>query len=439
MQAQKKETDKGSGKRLSAIEDEVAELRDRANQMKAQWELEKEYIRKEKELKEQIEQARLEIEHAERSYDLERLAALKHGRLPELESKLMAEKQKQQELKVRMLKEEVTEEEIAEIVSKWTGIPVTRLMEEEKEKLLNLDKILHRRVIGQDEAVRAVADAVLRARAGLKDVRRPIGSFIFLGPTGVGKTELARALSEALFDTEDNMVRIDMSEYMEKHAVARLIGAPPGYVGYEEGGQLTEAVRRKPYSVILFDEVEKAHPDVFNILLQILDDGRLTDSQGRVVNFKNTVIIMTSNIGSDILLEEAGEEGELSEEVREKVMERLKYGFKPEFLNRIDEIVLFKPLTREEIKAIVGLVLKNLSLRLEDRSIRLEATDKALDLIVEEGWSPVFGARPVKRYIQKIVETGLGRMIINGEIAEGDTALIDAGVNGLIIKRKQEK
>jgi len=351
----------------------------------------------------------------------------------------MAEKQKQQELKVRMLKEEVTEEEIAEIVSKWTGIPVTRLMEEEKEKLLNLDKILHRRVIGQDEAVRAVADAVLRARAGLKDVRRPIGSFIFLGPTGVGKTELARALSEALFDTEDNMVRIDMSEYMEKHAVARLIGAPPGYVGYEEGGQLTEAVRRKPYSVILFDEVEKAHPDVFNILLQILDDGRLTDSQGRVVNFKNTVIIMTSNIGSDILLEEAGEEGELSEEVREKVMERLKYGFKPEFLNRIDEIVLFKPLTREEIKAIVGLVLKNLSLRLEDRSIRLEATDKALDLIVEEGWSPVFGARPVKRYIQKIVETGLGRMIINGEIAEGDTALIDAGVNGLIIKRKQEK
>jgi ATP-dependent Clp protease ATP-binding subunit ClpB len=439
MQALKKETDRGSGERLSAIEDEVAELRDRANQMKAQWELEKEYIRKEKELKEQIEQARLEIEHAERSYDLERLAALKHGRLPELESKLMAEKQKQQELKVRMLKEEVTEEEIAEIVSKWTGIPVTRLMEEEKEKLLNLDKILHRRVIGQDEAVRAVADAVLRARAGLKDVRRPIGSFIFLGPTGVGKTELARALSEALFDTEDNMVRIDMSEYMEKHAVARLIGAPPGYVGYEEGGQLTEAVRRKPYSVILFDEVEKAHPDVFNILLQILDDGRLTDSQGRVVNFKNTVIIMTSNIGSDILLEEAGEEGELSEEVREKVMERLKYGFKPEFLNRIDEIVLFKPLTREEIKAIVGLVLKNLSLRLEDRSIRLEATDKALDLIVEEGWSPVFGARPVKRYIQKIVETGLGRMIINGEIAEGDTALIDAGVNGLIIKRKQEK
>jgi len=439
MQALKKETDRGSMERLSAIEEEIAELRDRANQMKAQWELEKEYIRKEKDLKAQIEQVRLEIEEAERSYDLERLAVLKHGKLPELESQLNAEKQKQQELKGRMLKEEVTEDEIAEIVSRWTGIPVTRLMEEEKEKLLNLDNILHRRVIGQDEAVRAVADAVLRARAGLKDIRRPIGSFIFLGPTGVGKTELARALSEALFDTEDNMIRIDMSEYMEKHAVARLIGAPPGYVGYEEGGQLTEAVRRKPYSVILFDEIEKAHPDVFNILLQILDDGRLTDSQGRVVNFKNTVIIMTSNIGSDILLEEAGEEGEIGEEVRERVMALLKRGFKPEFLNRIDEIVLFKPLTRAEIREIAGLVLKNLSLLLEDRNIRLEATDKALDQIVEEGWSPVFGARPVKRYIRRAVETGLGRMIINGEIAEGDTAVIDAGENGLVIKRKQDQ
>jgi ATP-dependent Clp protease ATP-binding subunit ClpB len=282
-----------------------------------------------------------------------------------------------------------------------------------------------------------VADAVLRARAGLKDIKRPIGSFIFLGPTGVGKTELARALSEALFDSEDNMIRIDMSEYMEKHAVARLIGAPPGYVGYEEGGQLTEAVRRKPYSVILFDEIEKAHPDVFNILLQILDDGRLTDSQGRVVNFKNTVIIMTSNIGSDILLEDAGEEGELSDEVRDRVMARLRSGFRPEFLNRIDEIVLFKPLTREELKAIVGLVLEGLSQRLEDRHIRLEATDNALDLIVEEGWSPVYGARPVKRFIQKMVETGLGRMIINGDIAEGDTAIIDTDDESLAIKKKQ--
>ena len=437
MQALKKETDRGSRERLSAIEEEIAELKDRSNQMKAQWELEKEYIRREKELKEQIEQVRLEIEQAERSYDLERLAVLQHGRLPELEGLLKAEKQKQQELKSRMLKEEVTEEEIAEIVSKWTGIPITRLMEEEKEKLLNLDKILHKRVIGQGEAVQAVADAVLRARAGLKDIKRPIGSFIFLGPTGVGKTELARALSEALFDSEDNMIRIDMSEYMEKHAVARLIGAPPGYVGYEEGGQLTEAVRRKPYSVILFDEIEKAHPDVFNILLQILDDGRLTDSQGRVVNFKNTVIIMTSNIGSDILLEDAGEEGELSDEVRDRVMARLRSGFRPEFLNRIDEIVLFKPLTREELKAIVGLVLEGLSQRLEDRHIRLEATDNALDMIVEEGWSPVYGARPVKRFIQKMVETGLGRMIINGDIAEGDTAIIDTDDESLAIKKKQ--
>jgi len=437
MQALKKETDRGSAERLKAIEEERAELKDRFNQMKAQWELEKEYIRKEKELKQQIEQVRLEIEQAERSYDLERLAMLKYGRLPELESQLKAEKQKQQELKNRMLKEEVTEEEIAEIVSKWTGIPVTRLMEEEKKKLLNLDKVLHKRVIGQDEAVQAVADAVLRARAGLKDIRRPIGSFIFMGPTGVGKTELAKALSEALFDTEDNMIRIDMSEYMEKHAVAKLIGAPPGYVGYEEGGQLTEAVRRKPYSVILFDEIEKAHPDVFNLLLQILDDGRLTDSQGRVVNFKNTVIIMTSNIGSDILLEEVGEDGMLTEEVRDKVMSLLKRSFRPEFLNRIDEIVLFKPLTKAEIRAIVKLVLENLSKRLEDRDIKLEATDRALDVIVREGWSPVYGARPVKRYIQKMVETDLGRMIIKGEIAEGDTALIDAEENGLVIKRKQ--
>lgn len=437
MQALKKETDRGSKERLASIEEEIAELKDRANQMKAQWELEKEYIRREKELKEQIEQVRLEIQQAERNYDLERLAVLQHGRLPELESLMRAEKQKQQELKGRMLKEEVTEEEIAEIISKWTGIPVTRLMEEEREKLLNLDKILHKRVIGQDEAVQAVADAVLRARAGLKDVKRPIGSFIFLGPTGVGKTELARALSEALFDSEDNMVRIDMSEYMEKHAVARLIGAPPGYVGYEEGGQLTEAVRRKPYSVILFDEIEKAHPDVFNILLQILDDGRLTDSQGRVVNFKNTVIIMTSNIGSDILLEGAGEEGELRDDVRQKVMSRLRSGFRPEFLNRVDEIVLFKPLTREEIKAIVGLVLDTLSQRLEDRDIRIETTGKALDRIVEEGWSPVYGARPVKRFIQKMVETELGRMIINGDIAEGDTALIDAGESGLFIRKKE--
>ena len=436
MQTLKKETDRGSKDRLAAIEEEIAGLKDRANGMKAQWELEKEYIKREKDLKEKIEQVRLEIEQAERVYDLETLAKLQHGRLPELESALQSEKRKQSDIAGRMLKEEVTEEEIAEIISKWTGIPVTRLMEEEKEKLLSLGSILHKRVIGQDEAVEAVSDAVLRARAGLKDVRRPIGSFIFLGPTGVGKTELARALSEALFDSEENMVRIDMSEYMEKHAVARLIGAPPGYVGYEEGGQLTEAVRRKPYSVILFDEIEKAHPDVFNVLLQILDDGRLTDSQGRVVNFKNTVIIMTSNIGSDILLEGVNEQGELDESVRKEVMDELKHGFRPEFLNRIDDIVLFKSLTKDEIKAIVRLVLKQLSERLDDRHISIETTDQALELIVEEGWSPVYGARPVKRFVQKYVETELGRMIIKGFIGDGDTALIDADDRGLVIKRK---
>ena len=436
MQALKKETDKGSKDRLAVIEEEIAELKDKANGMKAQWELEKEYIKREKDLKEQIEQVRLEIEQAERVYDLETLAKLQHGKLPELESALKAEKQKQSDTAGRMLKEEVTEEEIAEIISKWTGIPVTRLLEEEREKLLNLGSILHKRVIGQDEAVEAVSDAVLRARAGLKDAKRPIGSFIFLGPTGVGKTELARALSEALFDSEENMIRIDMSEYMEKHAVARLIGAPPGYVGYEEGGQLTEAVRRKPYSVILFDEIEKAHPDVFNILLQILDDGRLTDSQGRVVNFKNTVIIMTSNLGSEILLEGVNEQGILPESVRQEVMAELKHGFKPEFLNRIDDIVLFKSLTKEEIKAIVKLVLRQLAERVEERHISIETTDSALDMIVEEGWSPVYGARPVKRFVQKYVETELGRMIIKGLIGDGDTALIDTDNNGLVIKRK---
>jgi ATP-dependent Clp protease ATP-binding subunit ClpB len=335
-----------------------------------------------------------------------------------------------------MLKEEVTEEEITEIISKWTGIPVTKLMEEEKEKLLNLEEILHKRVIGQDEAVTAVSDAVLRARAGLKDNKRPIGSFIFLGPTGVGKTELAKALSESLFDTEDNMVRIDMSEYMEKHSVARLIGAPPGYVGYEEGGQLTESVRRKPYSVILFDEIEKAHSDVFNILLQILDDGRLTDSQGRVVNFKNTVIIMTSNVGSRILLENTGDEGELDDDTREKVMSELRYGFKPEFLNRIDDIVMFKPLTQNEVKQIVKLVIKTLSNRLAEKEIEIELTESALDYIVKEGWNPEYGARPVKRFIQKQIETELGRQMVKGIISEGDTAIVDVANEKLFIARR---
>jgi len=433
QQALKKEDDKASMERLAAIESEIAELKDRGNKMKAQWELEKEYIKREKEIKKEIEEIKLKIQEAERNYDLETLAKLKYGKLPELENTLAQEKKRQSELSGRMLKEEVTEEEIAEIVSKWTGIPVTKLMEEEKEKLLNLENILHQRVIGQDEAVKAVSEAVLRARAGLKDNRRPIGSFIFLGPTGVGKTELAKALSEALFDTEENMVRIDMSEYMEKHSVARLIGAPPGYVGYDEGGQLTEAVRRKPYSVILFDEIEKAHPDVFNILLQILDDGRLTDSQGRVVNFKNTVIIMTSNIGSHILLENTGREGEIDDVTREKVMRELRYGFRPEFLNRIDDIVLFKPLTQAEVKQIVKLVIKTLSKRLAERDIKIELTEAALDHIVAEGWNPEYGARPVKRFIQKEIETELSRQMIKGRISEGDTAIVDSDGEKLFI------
>ncbi|NLL67454.1 MAG: ATP-dependent chaperone ClpB [Clostridiaceae bacterium] len=435
QQALKKENDRASKERLSAIESEIAELKDKGNNMKAQWELEKEYIKREKDVKKEIEEIKLQIEEAERSYDLESLAKLKYGKLPELENSLTEEKKHQSEISGRMLKEEVTEDEITEIISKWTGIPVTKLMEEEKEKLLNLESILHQRVIGQDEAVTAVSDAVLRARAGLKDNKRPIGSFIFLGPTGVGKTELAKALSEALFDTEDNMIRIDMTEYMEKHSVARLIGAPPGYVGYEEGGQLTEAVRRKPYSVILFDEIEKAHPDVFNILLQILDDGRLTDSQGRVVNFKNTVIIMTSNVGSRILLENTGEEGELDDFTREKVMSELCYGFKPEFLNRIDDIVLFKPLTKDEVKQIVKLVIKTLSNRLAEREIKIELTEAALDYIVKNGWNPEYGARPVKRFIQKQIETELGRQMIKGIISEGDTAIVDSDGEKLFVTK----
>lgn len=435
QQALKKENDKASMERLAAIEAEIAGLKDKANEMKAQWELEKEYIKREKEIKEEIENVKLQIEHAERNYDLETLAKLKHGRLTELENALATEKQKQAGISGRMLKEEVTEDEITEIISKWTGIPVSKLMEEEKQKLLNLELELHKRVIGQDKAVRAVSDAVLRARAGLKDNKRPIGSFIFLGPTGVGKTELARALSEALFDTEDNMIRIDMSEYMEKHSVARLIGAPPGYVGYEEGGQLTEAVRRKPYSVILFDEIEKAHPDVFNLLLQLLDDGRLTDSQGRIVNFKNTVVIMTSNVGSRYLLDNISDDGELDEKTRNMVMNELRRLFKPEFLNRIDDIVLFKPLTRNEVKEIVKLVMRNVSDRLAEKDMRLEITDGALDYIVQNGWTPEYGARPVKRFIQKEIETEIGRQIIKGLFAEGDTVIVDSDGDKLSIRK----
>ncbi|MEJ5349541.1 MAG: ATP-dependent chaperone ClpB [Desulfosoma sp.] len=421
--ALKKERDKASQERLENLRKELSELREKANAMRAQWEAEKEAIKRVQALREEIEKVRHQIEIAERQYDLNRAAELKHGRLPELERQLRAEEERlsAQQGGNRLLREEVTEEEIAEIVSRWTGIPVTRLVEGEREKLLKLDEILHRRVVGQDEAVQLVADAVLRARSGIKDPRRPIGSFIFLGPTGVGKTELAKTLAEALFDSEDNLVRIDMSEYMEKHTVSRLIGAPPGYVGYEEGGQLTEAVRRKPYSVILFDEIEKAHHDVFNVLLQILDDGRLTDAQGRTVDFKNTVIIMTSNIGSQYLLDGVTEYGEIREHAREKVMADLRRHFRPEFLNRVDDIVLFKPLTLEEVKKIVSLLTRDLERRLKDRRIRLEMSEEAREWLARTGYDPVYGARPLKRLLQRELETRIGRALIAGDILEGAT------------------
>jgi ATP-dependent Clp protease ATP-binding subunit ClpB len=424
-QALKKEEDDISLERLKALEKEISSLKEEANRMKAQWELEKENIKREKDLKSQIEEVTREIEEAERKYDLEKLAILKHGKLPELQRQLEEEKHRKKTSENVLLKEEVTEDEIAEIVSRWTGIPVTKLVENEKEKLLNLEKILHKRVIGQDEAVTAVSDAVIRARSGLKDPRRPVGSFIFLGPTGVGKTELSKALSETLFDSEENIIRIDMSEYMEKHAVARLIGAPPGYVGYEEGGQLTEAVRRKPYSVILFDEIEKAHPEVFNVLLQLLDDGRLTDSQGRTVDFKNTVVIMTSNIGSQYLLRGINDQGEIEERAREAVMSELNRHFKPEFLNRVDEIVLFKPLGKEEIIKIIDLALEDIQERLDDRRIKIKVTKEAKYYMADRAYDPVYGARPIKRYMQKFIETEIGKMIIKGSVAPGQDIRIE--------------
>lgn len=433
-QALKREEDRQSVERMEVLEREIAGLKDKAAVMKAQWEYEKDNIKREKDLKQQIEDIRRQIEEAERKYDLNELAVLKHGKLPELERLLEEEKRKNAESSKQLLKEEVTEEEIAEIISKWTGIPITRLVENEKEKLLNMEDILHRRVVGQNEAVTAVSDAVIRARSGLKDLSKPIGSFIFLGPTGVGKTELAKALSEALFDSEENIVRIDMSEYMEKHTVAKLIGAPPGYVGYEEGGQLTEAVRRKPYCVILFDEIEKAHSDVFNVLLQILDDGRLTDSQGRTVNFKNTVIIMTSNVGSQYLLNGIDENGEINETSRESVMAELRRSFKPEFLNRIDETVMFKPLRKPEIIKIIELTLKDIQRRLDDRHITLSVSDTAKQYIADTAYSPVYGARPVKRYLQKHVETEIGKLIIKGELGANSGIFVDSNENGLAIK-----
>ena len=428
-QALGKETDRASKARLATLEKELSQLKEENASMRAQWENEKKAITELKGTKEQIEEVKRQIEDAERSYDLEKLAQLKYGTLPELEKKLAAEKHSAEHAEEnRLLKEEVGEEEIAEVVSGWTGIPVAKLVESEKEKLLKLPDILHERVIGQEEGVLAVSESILRARAGLKDENRPIGSFIFLGPTGVGKTELAKALSESLFDSEKNMIRIDMSEYMEKHSVSRLVGAPPGYVGYDEGGQLTEAVRRKPYSVVLFDEIEKAHPDVFNILLQLLDDGRLTDNQGRTVDFKNTIIIMTSNIGSAQLIDNIKADGTIDRETKEQVEGQLKNYFRPEFLNRIDDIVVFSPLTESQIVKIIELSVKGLERRLSERDIKLQLTPEGKKFIARESYDPNYGARPVKRYLQKNIETALAARLIKGEIADGDT--VEVGSDG---------
>ncbi len=435
-EALRMEKDEASKERLVKLEEELAELSKQRDEMLAQWEEEKKEIKELQQLKEELERVKLEIAEAERNYDLNRVAELKYGKYTEIEAKIKAKEEELEKKGKRLLKEEVGPEDIAEIISKWTGIPVTKLMEGEKEKLLRLPEVLHRRVVGQDEAVEAVANAVLRARAGLKDPQRPIGSFLFLGPTGVGKTELCKTLAEALFDTEDNMVRLDMSEYMEKHTVSRLIGAPPGYVGYEEAGQLTEAVRRRPYCVVLLDEIEKAHPDVFNILLQILDDGRLTDSHGRTVDFKNTIIIMTSNLGSHYLLEGITETGELKPGVKEQVFSELKAHFRPEFLNRIDEIVLFKPLMLEEIKKVVDLLVDRIRKRLAERKIKLELTDRAREFISREAYDPVYGARPLRRYLQTHVETPVAKMIIAGEVKEDNTVVVDAEGGDLVFKVK---
>ena len=437
----KKETDALSQSRLRELEKELAELQDNFRSMKARWENEKNSIGKVQTLREQIEQTNAAIEKAQREYDLNKAAELKYGRLPQLQKELAEQEKLAAEKKEdTLLRDRVTEEEIARIVARWTGIPVEKLVEGEREKLLHLDEVLHRRVIGQDEAVTKVSEAILRSRAGIANPNRPIGSFLFLGPTGVGKTELAKALAQALFDDERNMVRIDMTEYMEKFSVSRLIGAPPGYVGYEEGGQLTEAVRRKPYSVVLFDEVEKAHPDVFNILLQVLDDGRITDSQGRTVDFKNTILILTSNLGSDIILndlEQRRAEGcnELSEEARDQIDRLLKSKFRPEFLNRLDEIVYYKSLTKDEARSIVDLQLQDLRRRLDEgKHLKLSVTDAAKDFIIDAAYDSVYGARPIKRFIQSRVETLLAKAILQGSYAEGDTLTVDCGENGLVLR-----
>ena len=429
-----KEKDEISKQRLADIQKEKAELKSKFDAMKAKWENEKQAIGKVQKLREEIEQVNAQIEKAERNYELNKAAELKYGKLPELQKELEKEEEISEKSKEDgLLRNKVTEEEIAKIISRWTGIPVAKLMEGEREKILHLDEILHKRVIGQDEAVEKVSEAIMRSRAGISDPRRPIGSFMFLGPTGVGKTELAKSLAEALFDDEHNIVRIDMSEYMEKYSVSRLIGAPPGYVGYEEGGQLTEAVRRKPYSVILFDEIEKAHPDVFNILLQVLDDGRITDSQGRTVDFKNTIIILTSNLGSDYILEGIQENGEISEEAKEKVQNLLKQSFRPEFLNRLDEIVFYKPLRKNEISKILELLIKDLERRLEDKHIKLELTQSAKDYLINNGYDEVYGARPLKRFVQKKLETLIARKILTQEILPNTKVVVDCKDNELVI------
>ena len=436
--ALKKETDNLSKDRLENLQKELAEMRDQFNEMKAKWENEKNAISKVQKLREELEQVNAEIERAERDYDLNRAAELKYGRLPALQKELAEEEaiaEKQKEEKDSLLRDKVTEEEIARIVGRWTGIPVSKLMEGEREKLLHMEDVLHRRVIGQDEAVTKVSEAILRSRAGIQDPNRPLGSFLFLGPTGVGKTELAKALAEALFDDENNIVRIDMSEYMEKFSVSRLIGAPPGYVGYEEGGQLTEAVRRKPYSVVLLDEVEKAHPDVFNILLQVLDDGRITDSQGRTVDFKNTIIILTSNLGSPAILEGMDENGNISEAARKEVDALLKQQFRPEFLNRLDEIVFYKPLNRSEIFRIVDLLLQKLKKRLEEKQLDLEVSQAAKEYIINEGYDVNYGARPLKRLIQQKLETLVAREIIANDPAPDTVIRIDYDGTKLFVKK----
>lgn len=442
--ALKKEKDKASQERLETLRKELAEQRSRADSLRAQWEVEKGAIQQVQSLREEIERVRHEISMAERNYDLNKAAELKHGRLPELERKLKTEEEAlvSKQGTGRLLREEVTDDEIADIVSRWTGIPVSRLMEGEREKLLKLEELLHRRVVGQDEAVTSVAEAVLRSRAGIKDPNRPIGTFIFLGPTGVGKTELARALAENLFDDENNMIRMDMSEYMEKHTVARLIGAPPGYVGYEEGGQLTEAVRRKPYSVILFDEIEKAHHDVFSIFLQIMDDGRLTDSHGRTVDFKNCIIIMTSNIGSQYILDTGGADEETYERMRQRVLGAMRQHFRPEFLNRVDEILVFRSLTEEQLAQIVEIQVRWLQRRLEDRRISLEFSEKSKKLLAERGYDPVYGARPLKRVIQRMVETPLAKKIMAGEVPDGSRVEVSTDEQGIVfevIPRSEEE